>query len=86
MASGQRRHGLQYARPFDPVIHFIIHNKMNELGLEHFNIELFENYQWNSKEELAHSEGEVIRNIGNLNHAIAGRTKTDYITEGKNKD
>jgi hypothetical protein len=48
---------------------------MNELGIDNFYIELYENYSCSSKEELNRREGEIIRDIGNLNHVIAGRTK-----------
>ena len=54
---------------------------MNELGVDNFYIELYENYSCNSKEELNRSEGERIRAIGNLNHLIAGRTKEEYSKE-----
>jgi hypothetical protein len=55
----------------------LLYNKMDELGFDNFYIELFENYKCNSKEELNRREGEIIRNTGNLNHQIAGRTKSD---------
>jgi hypothetical protein len=41
-------------------------------------IELYLNYPCNSKEELHQKEGEVIREIGNLNTIINGRTKKEY--------
>jgi hypothetical protein len=57
--------------------HRFLYNKMNDLGIDNFYIELYENYNCNSKEELNRREGEVIREIGNLNHTIAGRTKPE---------
>ena len=40
---------------------------MNELGIEHFYIELIEKHPCDSKEELLQKEGEHIRKIGTLN-------------------
>ena len=57
--------------------HYIIYIKMKELGKDNFYIELYENYKCNSKEELNRREGEIIRNVGNLNHRIEGRTKPE---------
>ena len=65
--------------------HRLLYNKMNELGTDDFYIELYEHYNCNSKEELNRREGELIREIGNLNHAIAGRTKNEYVKEEKEK-
>ena len=65
--------------------HRLLYNKMNELGIDDFYIELYEHYNCNSKEELNRREGELIREIGNLNHAIAGRTKNEYVKEEKEK-
>ncbi len=59
----------------------LLYNKMNELGIDNFYIELYENYSCSSKEELNRREGEIIRDIGNLNHVIAGRTKEEYSKE-----
>ena len=61
----------------------LLYNKMNELGFDNFYIELHENYNCNSKEELNKREGEVIREIGNLNMLIAGRSKQEYLDENK---
>ncbi len=38
---------------------------MKEIGKEEFYIELHENYNCNSKEELNRREGEIIRQMGN---------------------
>ncbi len=46
--------------------------------LDKFYIELYETFCCNSKEELNKREGEVIREIGNLNMCIAGRTQKEY--------
>jgi hypothetical protein len=54
---------------------------MSELGIHDCYIELYENYNCNSIEELNKREGEIIRVIGTLNKEIAGRTKTEYDEE-----
>jgi hypothetical protein len=52
---------------------------------ENWYIELYELYPCNCKEELLKKEGEMIRGIGNLNHQIAGRTKTEWLEDSKEK-
>ena len=54
---------------------------MNELGIDNFDIELVEEYPCESKEELRNREGEIIREIGTLNHRIENRTKQEYKQE-----
>ena len=49
-------------------------------------IELYENYSCSSREELNKREGEVIRLIGTLNKAIAGRSKNEYRIENVEKE
>ncbi len=44
-------------------------------------IELYENFSCNSIQELRKREGEVIREIGNINKYVAGRTKKEYNAE-----
>ena len=51
-----------------------LYYKMNELGVENFYIELIEKVECNDIHELRQKEGEWIRQIGNLNYQIAGRT------------
>ena len=46
--------------------------KMRELGIENFYIELYEDYPCERKEQLEKREGEITREIGNLNKVIAG--------------
>jgi hypothetical protein len=58
---------------------------MKELGKDNFYIELYENYNCNSKEELNRREGEIIRQIGNLNKIIAGRTPQEYYKDHINE-
>ena len=61
--------------------HLGLYKKMSELGIHDCYIELYENYNCNSIEELNKREGEIIRAIGTLNKEIAGRTKTEYDEE-----
>ena len=49
-------------------------------------IELYENYPCNNREELHKREGEIIREIGNLNMIIAGRNCKEYREENKEKN
>ena len=58
-----------------------LHAKINELGIEHFYIELLEKYECNSNEELHQREGKWIREIATLNHQIAGRTRKESAAE-----
>ena len=52
-------------------------------------IELYENYPCCNVEELRKREGEIIREIGNLNRGVAGRTpnesKKNWIENNKEK-
>ena len=56
-------------------MHSIFYSKVNELGIERFYIELLEDYPCESLKQLRKREGEFIREIGTLNHHIAGRTQ-----------
>jgi hypothetical protein len=62
-----------------------LHQHMSNTGIEHFYIELVEQYQCNSKEELCSKEGEWIRKVGTLNRLVAGRTDEQYRQENKSK-
>ena len=42
-------------------------------GIENFNIELYEEYPCNEKDELCRREGEVIRLLSTMNYNIGGR-------------
>jgi len=59
--------------------------KLNDMGVENFYIELIELYPCSSKEELRAREGQYIREPGNLNQIIAGRTKERYPFDSKEK-
>ena len=60
-----------------------LYNKINEIGLDLFYIELYEDYPCKNKENLLKREGEVIRQIGTLNMLIAGRTDQEYRNDNK---
>jgi hypothetical protein len=76
-----------YEHKRDSIVHNkrAIYSKMNEIGSDRFYIELHKLYSCNSKEELNKREGEIIRLIGTLNMDIAGRTKSEYYTDNKEK-
>ena len=48
-------------------------------------IELYEVYLCENKEQLNKREGEITREIGNLNYQIAGRTNKEWYNENKEK-
>ena len=51
---------------------------MNEIGVEHFYIELIEECLCENKDQLRKKEGEHIRQMGTLNKRIAGRSRKEY--------
>ena len=53
---------------------------------EEWYIELYENYPCQSKEELRHKEGEIIRKIGNLNMRIEGRGNKEWKMDNVEKN
>jgi len=56
-----------------------VYQKMREVGLEGWRIELIEDYKCNSKNELLRREGEKIRELKpSLNIVVAGRDKAEY--------
>ena len=63
-----------------------LYKKMNELGREHFYIELLEEYPCENVIQLTKREGELIReHQSTLNSIINGRTKKEYYEENKQK-
>ena len=48
-------------------------------------IELYEVYSCENKEQLNKREGEITREIGNLNYQIAGRTNKEWYNDNKEK-
>jgi hypothetical protein len=57
----------------------------DEFGFENCKIELIENYECNSKEELERKEGEHIKNNECVNKYIAGRSKKERYQDDKDK-
>ena len=56
-----------------------LYRKMNDLGVEHFYIELIEDFSCERVEQLRRREGELIRERNPvLNKDIAGRTKNEW--------
>lgn len=55
---------------------------MRELGVDHFYIELIEDYPCETIDQLRKKEGLYIREIGTLNLRVEGRTK-EHIEENK---
>ena len=60
-----------------------LHQHMKLVGVEHFYIELLENYSCGNVEELRAKEGEWIRKKGTLNKLIAGRTNEEYRSDNR---
>ena len=52
---------------------------------DNWYIELYENYSCNNKPELERREGQVQREIANINKNIAGRTHKEYRDENRDK-
>ena len=63
----------------------LLYRKMREIGIEHFYIELVENFPCESLEQLNKREGEWMREIATLNEKVAGRTKKEYKQDYKEK-
>lgn len=57
----------------------------DEFSIENCKIELIENYECNSKEELEKKEGEHIKNNNCVNKYVAGRTQAEYYVDNKLK-
>ena len=51
--------------------------KMSEIGIEHFYIELVEDYPCKNKEHLNKREGELIRELATINKRVEQRTPTE---------
>lgn len=72
----EHRKPCRHQRPFK------LYQHMEQLGVEHFRIELLEDYPCERKEQLHAREGHWIRELrAELNHRIAGRTKKQYAAE-----
>ena len=65
--------------------HIKLYQKMIEIGVEHFRIELIKECPCENIEQLRAIEGKYIREMGTLNSHIAGRTSSDYKKEFKER-
>ena len=52
--------------------HRLLYNKINEIGIKHFYIELYEQLILNNNQELLNKEGEIIKKLSTLNYNIPG--------------
>ena len=59
----------------------LLYTKMRILGVDKFYIELLECFPCDSIEQLRKREGHYIKELGTLNHLVAGRTKTEWSLE-----
>ena len=58
--------------------------KLVDGNWDNWYIELYEHFPCDNKEQLEKREGEVIRQIGNLNCYIAGRDNKQYYQDNRN--
>ena len=61
----------------------LIYTKMRSVGVEHFYIELIEEFPCTNREQLLQREGHFIRELGTLNRIVAGRTKKQHYQDNK---
>jgi hypothetical protein len=63
---------------------YYVYQKIRETNnINDWYIELYEEYPCENKEQLLKREGEVIRELGNLNQRIAGRSYKEYYEDNK---
>eukprot|EP00438_Fugacium_kawagutii_P035570 Skav231951 [mRNA] locus=scaffold6053:118:606:+ [translate_table: standard] len=60
-----------------------LYKKMNEIGVEHFYIELIKETPCENKEQLRAIEGDYIRKYGTLNSKIENRTIKEWTEQYK---
>ena len=63
--------------------HYKLYQKMKEIGVEHFYIELIKEAPCENIEQLRAIEGQYIRELGTLNQRVEGRTKKQYVQDTK---
>ena len=56
----------------------LLYKKINELGIEHFKIELVDEITCDDKKDLHALEGYYILQYGTLNHNLAGRSIKEW--------
>ena len=74
------QHKAQYFKTPNYILYQAIDNDW-----DNWYIELYELFPCNCKEELLKKEGEMIREIGNLNFQVAGRTQKEYNKDNEEK-
>ena len=79
------QHKLKYNNENDKAYNFLLYVKMREIGIDSFYIELYKIFKCDCIEELLQQEGQIIREIGNLNKKIEGRTLKEYYEDNKDK-
>ena len=70
----KHRYDMKSSRSSD----YKIYQRMRELGIENFYIELLCECPCDNKEQLQAMEGQYIRKLGTLNDRIAGRSNQEY--------
>ena len=60
-----------------------LYDKMQEIGVDNFYIELVEEHPCDNIEQLRRREGELIRQMGTLNNRIDGRTQSEYYQDNR---
>ena len=62
-----------------------LYDKMQEIGVDNFYIELVEEHPSDNIEQLRRREGELIRLMGTLNKRIDGRTQSEYYQDNRER-
>ena len=62
---------------------FPLYQKMNEVGVENFYIELIENYPCENRDQLRAREQHYIREMATLNKRVEGRTIKEWKEDNK---
>ena len=65
--------------------HRLLYNKINEIGIKHFYIELYEQLILNNNQELLNKEGDIIKKLSTLNYNIPGVLDENEYNDLKNK-
>jgi hypothetical protein len=65
--------------------HSLLYNKINEIGVDFFYIELYEQLHLNNNQELLNKEGDIIKQLGTLNYNLPGKLDENIYNDLKNK-
>ena len=63
--------------------HYKLYQKMKNIGVENFYVELVKDFPCETLEQLRAEEGKSIRQMGTLNFMVAGRDKKQHYEENK---